>query len=262
MSERAARFARQLVLDGVGKAGQERLAAARVLVVGCGGLGAPVVAALASAGVGALRLLDDDVVEPSNLNRQWLFDAGDVGRRKAERAAAWARRFDPDLDVQHEVRRLGVHDARELVRGVDVVADCTDGLPTKFLLNDACVLEDVPLVHGAATAWAGQAMVVPGRQGPCLRCLFEDVPDASAIRTCRDEGILGAVCGVIGGAMSIEVVKTILGRPSLVGKLLAFDGATMESRTMKLARDPACRACGDAPDVDARTPEDYEPRRC
>ncbi len=262
MLDRAERFARQLVLKEVGREGQLRLAAARVLVVGCGGLAAPVVPALAAAGVGHLTLLDDDVVEPSNLNRQTLFTAADTGLRKAERAAAWVRSFDPGIDVAFFVRRLGVHDARDLVKAHDLVVDCTDGLPTKFLLNDACVLEDVRLVHGAATAWAGQAMVVPGRRGPCLRCLFEDLPPEGSVPSCRDAGIVGAVCTIVGGFMATEALKALLGIDGLVGRFLAVDGLGPDVRALKVARDPACRACGDAPDVDARTPQDYELARC
>ena len=229
------------MLAEIGPAGQARLAAARVLVVGCGGLGAPVISSLAAAGVGHLTLVDDDTVEPSNLNRQVLFTEADVGRRKAEVAAERAR-------------QLG-----GAVRGCSLVVDCADGLPTKFLLNDACVREDVPLVHGAATAWSGQVLVVPGRRGPCLRCLFEGPPPPGALPTCRTAGILGAVTGVVGSFQAAEAVKLLVGNANvLAGRLLAVDVLTPSVRAVAFPRRTDCPACGDAPTVDATNPSDYQ----
>ena len=166
------RHSRQLLLPEVGEAGQRALAGARALVVGCGGLGAPVVQYLAAAGVGHLSLYDDDVVERSNLNRQLLHREVDIGRWKAERASEWVQALDPALVVQAHVERVTTQSARTLVAAHDIVLDCTDGLPNKYLLNDACVREDTPLIHGAATAFDGQLLVVPGATGPCLRCLW------------------------------------------------------------------------------------------
>lgn len=259
----ALRHSRQLVLPELGAAGQARLAAARVLVVGCGGLGAPVIQYLAAAGVGHLTLVDDDVVEPSNLNRQLLFGEADLGRRKAEQAAARVRALDSGLDVEARVERLSGAGVRRAVQGFDVVVDATDGMPTKFLLNDACVLEDRPLVHGAATGFSGQVLVVPGRRGPCLRCLFEEPPPRGSIPTCREAGVLGAVTGVIGSFMAAEAVKLLVGNPqTLVGRFLAVDVLTPGVRALRFERRASCAACGDQPSVDVTNASDYEQDPC
>jgi adenylyltransferase/sulfurtransferase len=259
----AARHARQLVLPEVGPEGQARLGRARVLVVGCGGLGAPVIQYLAAAGVGALTLVDDDVVEPSNLNRQVLFGESDVGARKAERAAAVVAALNSGVDVEARVERLAGAAVRRAVRAADLVVDATDGMPTKFLLNDACVLEDRPLVHGAATAFAGQVLVVPGRRGPCLRCLFEAPPPKGSVPTCRTAGILGAVTGVVGSFMAAEAVKVLVGnKNALVGRFLAVDVLTSNVRAMKFERRVACAACGHTPSVDVTNANDYEIEDC
>jgi molybdopterin/thiamine biosynthesis adenylyltransferase len=254
-----ARYARQRVLPEVGARGQELLAAARVLVVGCGGLGAPVIQQLAAAGVGHFVLLDDDVVEPSNLNRQVLFGEADIGARKAERAAAWVRGFDASIVVEARVERLAPISGRKVVRGASLVVDCSDGLPTKYLCNDICVLEDVPLVHGAATAWSGQVLVVPGRRGPCLRCLFPEQPERGELPTCRTAGIVGAVTGVVGSLMAAEAVKLLVGREeTLVGRFFAVDVLTSSFRALGFPRRADCAACGDAPSVDPSNAADYE----
>lgn len=256
----AQRQARQIALPEVGARGQDALGKARVLVIGCGGLGGPVIQYLAAAGVGALTLVDDDVVEPSNLNRQVLFGEADVGRRKAEVAAERVHALDGDLDVAARVERLTGLAARRAVAAHHLVLDCTDGLPTKFLLNDACVLEDRALVHGAATAWAGQVLVVPGRRGPCLRCLFEEPPPRGTAPTCRTAGILGAVTGVVGSMMAAEAVKVIVGLDArtLTGRFLAVDVLAPLVRELAFARRADCAACGDAPSVDVTRAEDYE----
>lgn len=262
----AQRQARQIALPEVGPQGQAALGRARVLVVGCGGLGAPVIHYLAAAGVAAehgvghLTLVDDDAVEPSNLNRQVLFGEADVGRKKAEVAAERVRALDGAIDVEARVERLTGMAARRAAAAHDLVLDCTDGLPTKFLLNDACVLEDRPLVHGAATAWSGQVLVVPGRRGPCLRCLFEEPPPRGTVPTCRTAGILGAVTGVIGAMMAAEAVKLLVGKGerALVGRFWAVDVLAPLVRELAFARRAACAACGDAPSVDVTRAEDYE----
>ncbi len=251
-------IARQLVLPQVGAEGQRKLAAARVLVVGCGGLGAPVATYLACAGVGQLHVIDDDVIEASHLNRQMLFGVADLGRKKAEVTAARIAHQLPQCDVTHSCERVVAGAVRAVVRTADVVMDCTDGMPTKFLLNDACVAEDRPLVHGAATAWSGQVLVVPGRLGPCLRCLFEAPPPRGAMPTCRSAGILGAVTGVVGSTMALQAIKLILGVPTLVGRFMALDLLTDTQRTVSFDRRGACAACGDAPHADARHAANYD----
>lgn len=260
---RAERHGRQLLLPELGADGQARLSRARALVVGCGGLGAPVIQYLAAAGVGHLTLCDDDQVELSNLNRQVLHRAADVGRAKVERAAEWVRALDDGLSVEALRERVGVANARELARAHDVVVDCTDGLPIKFLLNDACVMEDVPLVHGAATGFSGQVLVVPGASGPCLRCLFEDVPPPGTVPTCQEAGVLGGTVALVGSLMALEVVKRLahIGEGE-GGRFLTVDALEPSLRPLRFSRRDDCAACGDEPEVDARTPADYEPRRC
>jgi adenylyltransferase/sulfurtransferase len=238
---------------------QEKLKSARVLVVGCGGLGAPVIEYLAAAGVGSLTLVDDDVVEASNLNRQVLFGEADVGRRKAEVAAARVNALDPDIAAVARVERLVGGAALKAVKEHDLVVDCTDGMPAKFMFNDACVVADKPLVHGAATAWAGQVLVVPGKSGPCLRCLFEEPPPRDEVPTCRDAGILGAVVGVVGSFMAAEAVKVLSSSEhALVGRFLAVDVLIPSVRALKFERRVECAACGDAPSVDVTNAADYE----
>lgn len=235
------------MLPEVGVVGQRRLQAARVAVVGCGGLGAPVIAQLAAAGVGHLTLCDDDVVEGSNLNRQTLFGEGDLGTRKAVAAAAFVARLDPELDVQVLVERVTVPGASRLFSDHDVVVDCSDGFPTKYLLNDGAVRADRPLVHGAATAWSGQVLVVPGRRGPCLRCLFPSLPPAGSAPTCRTAGILAPVTGVVGSLQAAAALRLLLGVSNDAGAFVAVDLKEGGTRTLRFARDPACPACGERP---------------
>lgn len=259
MNDSAFRHQRQLILAPLGPEGQRELSAARVLVVGCGGLGSPVIQYLAAAGVGRLVLADDDVVELSNLNRQTLHRTKDVGRSKATRAAEWVAELDPSLEVTADERRLSLRDARERVRGFSLVVDCTDGLPGKFLLNDACVLENVPLVHGAATGLSGQVLVVPGREGPCLRCLFEELPDEGAVPSCQQAGVLGATTGVVGSLMALEAVKWLAMRSLVTRAFLSVNLGDVQLRRVAIQKLADCAACGEKPRVDGRTAEDYAP---
>ena len=262
MSSSPTRYARQLVLPEVGLDGQRRLRAARVAVVGCGGLGAPVVQQLAAAGVGHLSLFDDDSVEDSNLNRQTLFRVDQLGIRKAEATAAFVRALNPDVDVTAFVERVTVVRARQVFAEHDVVVDCSDGFPTKYLLNDVAVVTDTPLVHGAATAWAGQVLVVPGKGGPCLRCLFPTLPTAGSVPTCRTAGILAPVTGVVGSLQAAEVLKLVLGLPDLRGRLLAVDVKDATTRTMRFERDIDCATCGDRAHDVAVNDNDYVMPAC
>jgi adenylyltransferase/sulfurtransferase len=227
-------------------------------VVGCGGLGAPCATSLAAAGVGQLTLVDDDVVEASNLNRQTWFTTDDLGQPKVEVAAAALSRLAPEMQVSGVRERLVVGRVRSIVRPFDLVLDCTDGLPTKFMLNDACVRENRPLVHGSATAWAGEVLFVPGAKGPCLRCLFESPPPAASMPTCRSAGVLGAVTGVIGHWMALEALQALLGVHPGPGRFVAFELLGSSVRTLSFKRNVACGACGDAPRFDATRESDYQ----
>ncbi|MBN1178807.1 MAG: HesA/MoeB/ThiF family protein [Anaerolineae bacterium] len=239
------RFSRQLVLEGVGEAGQQRLAAARVLVVGAGGLGSPAAFYLAAAGIGAIGLVDFDVVSLSNLNRQILHGAGDLGRPKTVSAAERLRALAPDVDVIRHAERLDAASAEARVAAYDVVVECSDNFETKFLVNAACVRAGVPLVWASVLGWEGQmSVVVPGR-GPCYRCLFPPAVDLDGAPTAREVGILGAVAGVFGALEALEAVKVLLGvGESLAGRLLVWDGGTGAFETVAFSAQPGCPVCG------------------
>jgi adenylyltransferase/sulfurtransferase len=241
------RYSRQLILDGVGEAGQLRLRRARALVVGAGALGSPVIAYLAAAGVGAVTIIDGDQVELSNLGRQPLHGEPDLGGSKAESAAAAARRINSEVSLAAEVRILAPADAPAAVAPYNIVCDATDDFEIKFALNDACVGAGVPLVHAAILEYGGQlTSVVPG--GPCIRCLFGAPPRAGEVPTCAQAGILGPVAAVVGGMQATEALKLLLGvGEPLSGRLLVYDGLRPRTRTVSFGRDAACAAPHDRP---------------
>jgi adenylyltransferase/sulfurtransferase len=236
------RYSRQLILDGVGEAGQARLGAARVLVVGAGALGSPAVQYLAGAGIGHLTIVDADAVELSNLSRQPLHGEADLGASKAVSAAAAAASLNSEIEVVAESRRLQPDEAAGVVGAFDVVCDATDDFAIKFALNDACVGAAVGLVHAAILQYGGQlTTIVPG--GPCYRCLFGAPPDPGAVPTCAQAGILGPVAAVVGGLQATEALKLVLGvGEPLSGRLLVYDGLRPRFRTVDFARDPRCAA--------------------
>ncbi|MFN2462944.1 MAG: ThiF family adenylyltransferase [Candidatus Dormibacteria bacterium] len=234
------RYSRQLILAGVGEAGQARLAAARVLVVGAGALGAPVIHYLAAAGTGELEVWDRDRVELSNLARQPVHGEADLGSNKAESACASARAINGTVRAVPVSRRLEEADMAATVTGRTVVCDATDDLETKFALNDACVATGVPLVHAAILEFGGQlTAVVPGR--PCLRCLFGSPPPPGSVPGCAQAGILGPVAAVVGGMQAVEAMKLILqvGAP-LAGSMLVYDALGPRTRRVQFKRDPDC----------------------
>jgi adenylyltransferase/sulfurtransferase len=231
-------------------AAKSRLHAARALVVGVGGLGSPAALYLASAGVGTLVLVDDDRVDESNLQRQVIFDTADVGRPKVEAAAVRLRARHPDLHVEPIARRLDETNARQLVAAVDVVVDGADNFATRYLVNDACVLERRPNVFGSVSQFDGQVAVFAAADGPCYRCLHPDPPPDGLILNCADAGVLGVLPGVIGMLQAVEAIKIIAGIGSpLVGRLLTYDALRMRVRDITLPRDPACPACGARPTI-------------
>jgi molybdopterin/thiamine biosynthesis adenylyltransferase len=251
------RYDCQLVLKDVGERGQEKLRNASVLVVGAGGLGAPVLYYLAAAGVGRLGVVDDDVVELSNLQRQILYTTDDIGRSKAHTAAARLRALNPDVDVRAHELRLKAANVLELVRDHDVVVTAVDNFPTRYLINDACVLERKVLVDGAVLRMVGLAMTVKGGETACYRCLFPEPPPPAAVVSCSEAGVLGPVPGTIGAIQALEVLKVITGagRP-LYDRLIQFDGAAMSFTEVEVARVPSCPVCGEDPSVTA--PIDYD----
>lgn len=249
--DRLDRFARHIVLPEVGGAGQARIMASHVVLVGMGGIGAPALQYLAGAGVGRLTLIDDDTVEPSNLQRQTIFALADVGRAKAEAAADWVGRFDPEIAVNAHVTRIGPANAAALVAGADVVLDGSDNFATRLAVSDACVAAGVPLTSAALGRFQGQVANFAGHRAgqACYRCFVGDAFDAQDCDTCAAQGVLGAMVGMVGtfGAMAalrvlLEGVAS-LGDPQW-GQLHVLDGLKPGLRTMRIAHDPACATCG------------------
>lgn len=244
------RYARHLVLAEVGGPGQQRLKAARVGLIGLGGVGAPAALYLAAAGVGTLRLIDDDTVALSNLQRQIVFDSADVGRSKVEAGAEALTTLNAHVAIEAVAEWLDVANATRLVTGCDVVIDGTDDFATRFAVNAACVAAGVPLVSGALGRWSGQVGVFAGR--PCYRCLLPDTPPDA--ETCARVGVVGALAGVVGSMAALEAIKLITGAGTpLSGRLLIYDGLAGTARTVTIAADPTCRVCGpDSPPMPAQ----------
>jgi molybdopterin/thiamine biosynthesis adenylyltransferase len=253
--DRLARFARHIVLPEVGGVGQVALSQAHVVLVGCGGIGSPALQYLAAAGIGRLTLIDDDTVEESNLQRQTIFTAGDIGRPKAEAAAAWVRRFDPALTVATHATRITAANAPALIAGAPqkpgVVLDGCDNFATRLAVSDACVAAGVPLTSAAVGRFQGQvanfAGHLPGQS--CYRCFVGDAFDATDCDSCAADGVLGAFVGLVGTMAAMQAIRVVLaGRATLGdpqwGRLHLIDGMAMSLRPITIARDPACKGCG------------------
>jgi len=244
------RYSRHLLLPDVGWEGQERLLRAKVVIVGAGGLGSPVGYYLAAAGVGTIGVVDADRVEPSNLQRQIAHTTGRLGAPKAESAKVAWEGINPDVAVVPHAERLCAANARAILGAYDVVVEGSDNFPTRYLVNDACVLLGKTLVSGAVYRYEGQLLVVRPGAGPCYRCLFATPPPAGMIPTCVEAGILGAVPGVVGTLQATEVLKAILGiGESLAGRLLLWNALAMSFTTVRVPRDPACPVCGEHPTI-------------
>lgn len=255
-AEELRRYARQLVLPEVGLAGQERLKAARVLVVGAGGLGSPAALYLVAAGVGTLGLVEFDRVEPPDLHRQVLYATSDLGRAKLEAAAARLVALNPHVAIESHAVRLDVDEARRLVGQYDLVVDGSDNFSTRYAVNDACVLAGRPCVHGAVQRFVGQVGVFWAGRGPCYRCLFPEAPPAGLIPACAEGGVLGAVAGVVGSLQAGEALKLLLGAGEpLLGRLLVFDVLAGRVRELRVRRSATCPACGVAAVAVALAPE-------
>ncbi|BAF58679.1 MAG: HesA/MoeB/ThiF family protein [Pelotomaculum sp.] len=241
--EQRVRYERNILLPGVGVEGQKRLLQSGVLIVGAGGLGSPAAYYLAAAGVGRLGLADADAVGLSNLQRQILHRTGDIGRPKAESARDKLAALNPDVRIEIVREYLNPDNAEALVGRYDIVVDCTDNFPSRFILNKVCVLQRKPFVYGGVLAFTGQAMTVVPGAGPCFRCLYPSEP-APGGPTCSELGVLGAVPGVIGAIQAAEAVKYLLGLGDLlVGRLLVYDAASMTFSEVSLKRSPRCPDC-------------------
>ncbi|MEO5567460.1 MAG: molybdopterin-synthase adenylyltransferase MoeB [Gemmatimonadaceae bacterium] len=244
-TEEARRYSRHLRLPNVTTVGQRRLKAARVLIVGAGGLGSPVALYLAAAGVGHLGLVDFDDVDLTNLQRQILHGTRDIGRPKLESARDRLRDVNPNVDVTLYPERLTSANAMRILRGYDVIVDGTDNFATRYLTNDACVLLGIPNVYGSVYRFEGQASVFATRDGPCYRCLFREPPAPGLVPSCAEGGVLGVLPGMVGTIQANEAIKLLIGiGEPLVGKLLLCDALSAEFRTIAIRRDSECPACG------------------
>jgi molybdopterin/thiamine biosynthesis adenylyltransferase/rhodanese-related sulfurtransferase len=244
--EEIQRYSRHLIMPEVGMEGQLKLKRARVLTIGTGGLGAPLGLYLAAAGVGHLGLVDFDVVDSSNLQRQVTFTTADVGKSKSEAARARLLALNPMIEIVSYDTRLTSENALVLFRDYDIIVDGTDNFPTRFLVNDACVLLGKPNVYGSIFRFEGQATVFGYPGGPCYRCLYPEPPPPGLVPSCAEGGVLGVLPGIVGSIQAMETIKLILGTGEpLVGRLLLFDALAMRFRELKLKKNPDCAICGD-----------------
>src|SRR5207248_7312842 len=255
--EEILRYSRHLILPEVGGEGEQKLKAARVLLVGAGGLGSPAALYLAAAGVGTLGLVDFDVVDKTNLQRQILHGTSTVGVSKLESATARIHDLNPNVRVETFETRLTSENALDIIREFDIVADGTDNFPTRYLVNDACVLLDKPNVYGSIFRFEGQASVFWAERGACYRCLYSEPPPPGLVPSCAEGGVLGVLPGIVGAIQANEAIKLILdGGEPLINRLLLFDAWKLRFRELKLRKDPACPVCGETPTI--RELIDYE----
>ncbi len=253
--EQLDRYARHIILPGVGAVGQKKLLDSRVLVIGAGGLGSPVLLYLAAAGVGHLGVVDFDVVDASNLQRQIIHANSVIGQTKTESAKARINDLNPDVKVIIHEGKLGSKGARATIQDYDLIIDGSDNFPTRYLVNDAAVLENKPLLYGAMAQFEGQislfhATTEQGEMGPCYRCLFPEPPPPGSVPSCAEAGVFGALPGVIGSLMAAEAIKYLLSLgENISGKLIHYDALYSEFRELKLERNPNCPVCGENPSV-------------
>lgn len=251
------RYARHILLDEVGAEGQEKLLAARVLVIGAGGLGSPVLMYLAAAGIGTIGIVDDDVVDLSNLQRQIIHATSSVGTPKVESAKATILAINPDVNVVTHHGRIDAENAMDLIADYDIVADGSDNFETRFLVNDACMLAKKTLVSAAILRFDGQVAVFKphvetpdGGHHPCYRCLFREPPPPGQIPTCAEAGVLGALCGTVGSLQATEILKEVMGiGESLAGRFLIYDALSAQTQVITIKADPGCPLCGENPEI-------------
>ncbi|GAB4228851.1 MAG: thiazole biosynthesis adenylyltransferase ThiF [Deltaproteobacteria bacterium] len=261
--ENTLRYSRNILVEELGEAGQERLFASSALVVGAGGLGSPALLYLAAAGIGRIGVIDDDRVDITNLNRQVIHPAGAVGLRKAESAAAALKAFRPDLVVDVYPEALTAGNAAALFRKYDAVVDGSDNFSTKFLCNDAAVVTGRPLVHAGVIRFGGQMLTVVPGEGPCLRCMIPRIPPRTDSPGCAEAGIVGAAAGILGAWQAMEAIKRLAGVSSPPGRLMTIDALSNEVSFLSVARDPSCPACGEHPRItEPLSAAEYNAERC
>ncbi|SEH12896.1 adenylyltransferase and sulfurtransferase [Natronorubrum sediminis] len=275
------RYSRHVIMDEIGPEGQQRLLDASVLVVGAGGLGSPAIQYLAAAGIGRLGIVDDDVVERSNLQRQIVHGDADVGRPKVESAADYVDALNPDIDVDTHETRITAENVADLVAAYDVVLDASDNFATRYLLNDHCVLTETPLSHGAIYRFEGQVTTFTNERGaessvgddssdgtdadrspdspPCYRCIFPEAPEPGTVPDCATTGVLGVLPGTVGCIQATEVVKYVLGKGEVLeGRLLMYDAMDMGFETVDVRSNPTCPVCGDEPEIESVEDVSYD----
>ena len=244
------RYSRQIILPNVGGKGQEKLLRGKVLIIGAGGLGSPCALYLASAGIGKIGIVDSDKVELSNLQRQILHSTKDIGRLKVESAKDRLNGINQDVEVFSYNIRLTSENILDIIKDYDIIVDGSDNFPTRYLVNDACVISHKPLSHGGIFKFDGQAMTILSGKSACYRCLFPEPPPPGLVPSCQEAGILGAVAGIIGVVQANEVLKYILEIGDLlVGKLLVFNALDSSFRQVKVPKDPKCPVCGESPTI-------------
>ncbi|MBW2366751.1 MAG: molybdopterin-synthase adenylyltransferase MoeB [Deltaproteobacteria bacterium] len=260
-NEQIERYSRHLILSDVGVEGQQKISEAKVLVIGAGGLGAPVLLYLAAAGVGTLGVVDGDVVDLTNLQRQVIHFTADIDKPKVESAKEKIHRLNPDVTVNTYIKSATAENILELIRGYDFIVDGTDNFPAKFLINDACVLAKKPFSHAGILQFVGQTMTVIPGQSACYRCIFPEPPPPNTVPSCSQAGVLGAMAGIFGTLQATEALKYIIGKGVLLtDRLMLFDGIEMEFRNVALTKEKNCAVCGDNPSITALI--DYEPTVC
>jgi len=259
--EQIHRYSRHILLPEVGGKGQEKLLKAKVFMIGAGGLGCPVGYYLSAAGVGTIAIIDNDTIELSNLQRQIAHNTERIGMLKADSAKKTFESLNPDVNIIAIKERITRDNIFDLIKDYDIIVDGSDNFPTRYLINDACVLKGKPLVSGAILRFEGQATTILPGKGHCYRCLFEEMPPAGLVPSCQEAGVLGALPGIIGGIQALEVLKLILGQGEpLSNQLLIYDGLRTTFRKVKIPKNPDCPVCGKNPTITAL--QDYEADYC
>lgn len=255
------RYSRNIILKEIGGKGQKRLLDSKVLIIGAGGLGSPAALYLAAAGVGTIGIADGDRVDLTNLQRQIIHFTEDVGTGKADSAKAKIARLNPDVEVRVHPEMVRAANAKEILAGYDFVIDGTDNFAAKFLINDACVLQDIPFSHAGILRFDGQMMTIRPYSSACYRCVFTAPPPVGAVPGCAEAGVLGAMAGVIGTLQAVETLKYLLGAGDLLtDRLLIFEALPMSFREVKITRNPSCPVCGEHPTITSLI--DYEQKIC
>jgi molybdopterin/thiamine biosynthesis adenylyltransferase len=243
------RYLRHIILPEVGEKGQQKLLGSKVLCIGAGGLGSPVIQYLAATGVGTIGIIDDDIVDLSNLQRQ-VIHGNNIGKPKVQSASEFVNRLNPDVEVVPLKIRLDANNILDIITDYDIVADCSDNFPTRYLLNDACVLTKTPLSHGSIFKFEGQVMTILPGTGPCYRCIFEHPPTPQIVTSAQQTGILGVLPGVIGAIQATEIVKYLLEVGELLaGRMIYYDALCMSFEDIIIQKNPKCPVCGEQPEI-------------